>query len=107
MIITGNKKITDTDCQTRADDRKADHGKLCFKKRERIHHPDQKRRFIYHNRQLFSSLKQGCRLMGIKRSTFYDQKKVNMAKIQQETLLKEKIQQIAYEHPYYGYRTIA
>jgi putative transposase len=27
-----------------------------------------------------------------------------MAKIQQETLLKEKIQQIAYEHPYYGYR---
>ncbi|OQA28702.1 MAG: IS2 transposase TnpB [Chloroflexi bacterium ADurb.Bin344] len=44
--------------------------------------------------------------MGIKRSTFYYQKKVNMAKIQQETLLKEKIQQIAYQHPYYGYRRI-
>lgn len=44
--------------------------------------------------------------MDIKRSTFYYQKKVNMAKIQQETLLKEKIQQIAYQHPYYGYRRI-
>jgi putative transposase len=44
--------------------------------------------------------------MGIKRSTFYDQKKVNRAKIQQEILLKEKIQDIAYEHPYYGYRRI-
>ena len=29
-----------------------------------------------------------------------------MNKIQQETLLKEKIQQIAYQHPYYGYRRI-
>src|SRR6056297_1003823 len=44
--------------------------------------------------------------MNIKRSKFYYQKKVNMAKIQQETLLKEKIQQIAYKHPYYGYRRI-
>jgi len=44
--------------------------------------------------------------MDIKRSTYYYQKKVNMAKIQQEILLKEKIQQIAYEHPYYGYRRI-
>jgi len=44
--------------------------------------------------------------MGIKRSTFYYQKKMNMAKIQQETLLKEKIQQIAYQYPYYGYRRI-
>jgi putative transposase len=44
--------------------------------------------------------------MGIKRSTFYYQKKVNRANIQQETLLKEKIQDIAYQHPYYGYRRI-
>jgi putative transposase len=44
--------------------------------------------------------------MGIKRSTFYDQKKVHRANIQQETLLKEKIQDIAYKHPYYGYRRI-
>jgi transposase InsO family protein len=44
--------------------------------------------------------------MGIKRSIYYYQKKVNMAKIQKEILLKEKIQKIAYEHPYYGYRRI-
>ena len=44
--------------------------------------------------------------MDIKRSTFYYQKKVNMAKMQQEISLKEKIQQIAYQHPYYGYRRI-
>ena len=29
-----------------------------------------------------------------------------MTKIQQEILLKEKVQQIAYDHPYYGYRRI-
>ena len=44
--------------------------------------------------------------MGIKRSTFYYQKKVNRTNIQQEISLKEKIQQIAYEYPYYGYRRI-
>jgi putative transposase len=44
--------------------------------------------------------------MDIKRPTFYYQKKVNITKIQQEISLKEKIQQIAYEHPYYGYRRI-
>ena len=44
--------------------------------------------------------------MGIQRSTFYYQKKVNIPKIQQEILLKEKIQQIACSHPYYGYRRI-
>ena len=44
--------------------------------------------------------------MGIKRSTYYYQKKVNITKIQQEISLKERIQQIAYKHPYYGYRRI-
>jgi len=44
--------------------------------------------------------------MDIKKSTYYYQKKANMAKMQQEILLKEKIQQIAYEHPYYSYRRI-
>jgi len=44
--------------------------------------------------------------MDIKRSTFYYQLKDNQGKKQQEVFLKEKIQQIAYEHPYYGYRRI-
>jgi len=44
--------------------------------------------------------------MSIKRSTFYYQKKVNITKIQKEISLKERIQQIAYKHPYYGYRRI-
>ena len=44
--------------------------------------------------------------MGIKRSTYYYHKKVNIPKIQQEISLKERIQQIAYKHPYYGYRRI-
>jgi len=77
-----------------------------LKKRERIHHPDQKRGFIHHNRQLFHTIKVGCRLMGINRSTYYYQVKNNKEQKQQKVLLKEKIQQIAYEHPYYGYRRI-
>ena len=44
--------------------------------------------------------------MDIKRSTFYYQKKENMARKQQEAFLQEKIQRIACEHPYYGYRRI-
>ena len=69
-------------------------------------HPEEKRGFIHRNRQLFHTLKEGCRLMDIKRSTFYYQLKDNQGKKQQEVFLKEKIQQIAYEHPYYGYRRI-
>jgi|LDZT01.1.fsa_nt_gi transposase InsO family protein len=65
-----------------------------------------KRGFIHRNRQLFHTSKEGCRLMDIKRSTFYYQKKVNIPKIQQEISLKEKIQQITCQHPYYGYRRI-
>lgn len=44
--------------------------------------------------------------MGIKRSTFYYQVKENRTKEQQEAFLKEKIQKISYQHPYYGYRRI-
>jgi transposase InsO family protein len=77
-----------------------------LKKRERIHYPEEKRRFIYHNRQLFKSIKEGCNLMDIKRSTFYYQVKDNRDKEQQEAFIKEKIQQISYQHPYYGYRRI-
>jgi transposase InsO family protein len=65
-----------------------------------------KRGFIHRNRHLFQTIKEGCRLMSIKRSTFYYQKKVNITKIQKEISLKERIQQIAYKHPYYGYRRI-
>ena len=42
--------------------------------------------------------------MDIKRSTFYYQVKDNQDKEQQEMFIKEKIKDIAYEHPYYGYR---
>ena len=45
--------------------------------------------------------------MGIPRSTYYYPKKESSAKEQQEELLlKEKIQEIAYQYPYYGYRRI-
>ena len=44
--------------------------------------------------------------MGIKRSSFNYQRKDNQGKKQHEAFLKERIQQIAYEHPYYGYRRI-
>jgi putative transposase len=44
--------------------------------------------------------------MDIKRSTFYYQRKDNQGKKRHEAFLKEKIQQIAYQHPYYGYRRI-
>lgn len=44
--------------------------------------------------------------MGIKRSTYYYQKKEDSANAQQEILLQEKIQRIAYQYPYYGYRRI-
>jgi len=44
--------------------------------------------------------------MDIKRSTFYYQVKNNKDQRQQEVSLKEKIQQIAYKRPYYGYRRI-
>ena len=45
--------------------------------------------------------------MGIKRSTFYYQVKDNQEKKQHEAFLKEKIQQIAYQYPYYNYRRFA
>jgi len=44
--------------------------------------------------------------MGIPRSTYYYQVKENNGKLQQEIFLKENITQIAYHHPYYGYRRI-
>lgn len=44
--------------------------------------------------------------MGIKRSTYYYQKKGDSANAQQEILLQENIQLIAYQYPYYGYRRI-
>jgi len=44
--------------------------------------------------------------MGIKRSTLYYQPKDNFDKKIKETDIKNKIKDISYKHPYYGYRRI-
>ena len=67
---------------------------------------EEKRGFIYYYRFLFKSLKEGCRLMGIKRSTFYYQPKGNLDKKIKEAGIKNKIKDISYKHPYCGYRRI-
>jgi len=45
--------------------------------------------------------------MGIKRPTLYYQPKGNLDKKIKETDIKNKIKDISYKHPYYGYRRIA
>jgi len=49
---------------------------------------------------LFKSIKEGCRLMGIKNLTF-----IISQKARKKQILK-KIEDISREHPYYGYRRI-
>ena len=44
--------------------------------------------------------------MGIKRSTLYYQRKINIYKRQKELKIRKKIADISREHPYYGYRRI-
>ena len=44
--------------------------------------------------------------MGIKRSTLYYQRKINIHKKQEELKIRKKIEDISREHPYYGYRRI-
>ena len=44
--------------------------------------------------------------MGIKRSTLYYQRKINMHKRQKELKIGKKIADISREYPYYGYRRI-
>jgi len=44
--------------------------------------------------------------MGIKRSTLYYQRKINIHKKQKELRIRKKIENISREHPYYGYRRI-
>ncbi len=44
--------------------------------------------------------------MGIKRATLYYQPKGNLDKKIKETDIKNKIKDISYKHPYYGYRRI-
>ena len=75
-----------------------------LKKRKRIPTTEEKRGFIYYYRSLFSSIKEGCRLMDIKRSTLYCRAKDNLNKKIKEADIKNKIKVISYKHPYYGYR---
>jgi len=49
-----------------------------FKKRERIPTTEEKREFLHYYRSLFKSIKEGCRLMDIKRSTLYYRAKDNL-----------------------------
>jgi len=44
--------------------------------------------------------------MGIKRSTLYYQRKINIYRRQKELRIRKKIEDISREHPYYGYRRI-
>ncbi len=44
--------------------------------------------------------------MGIKRSTLYYQRKININRRQKELRIRKKIEDISREHSYYGYRRI-
>ena len=44
--------------------------------------------------------------MGIRRSTLYYQRKINIPKRQEELKIRKKIANISRKHPYYGYRRI-
>jgi len=44
--------------------------------------------------------------MGIKRSTLYYMRKINIHKRQKELRIRKEIEDISREHPYYGYRRI-
>jgi len=44
--------------------------------------------------------------MAIKRSTLYYKRKINIHKEQKELRIRKKIEDISWEHPYYGYRRI-
>jgi len=44
--------------------------------------------------------------MGIKRSTLYYQRKINIYKRQKELKIGKKIADFSREYPYYGYRRI-
>jgi len=66
-----------------------------LKKRARIHHPKEKRRFIHHHRQLFHTLKEGCRLMGMPRSTYYYQvKEERVLRIMRQLGIRGRIKRI-------------
>jgi transposase InsO family protein len=74
--------------------------------KKRKYSTEEKRGFLHHYRSLFESIKEGCRLMGIKRSTLYYQRKININKKQKELRIRKMIEDISREHPYYGYRRI-
>ena len=92
--------------RTGADGGKAHHGKLHFKKRERIASRSQKRVFIDNNRDKFGSIQESARIMGINSSTYYYKPKKNPEKTNHDADIAVAIEAVAIEFPYYGYRRI-
>src|SRR5438876_8535673 len=62
-----------------------------------------KRDYVRHRRPRGVSVAQGCRLMGLARSTYYDEPQGQLI---EEARLVERIKEICAEWPSYGYRRV-
>src|SRR5207302_535440 len=65
--------------------------------------PAEKREYIRCGRPPGLTIAEGCRLMGLARSTFYDEPEVQLV---EEAWLVERIREVCAEWPAYGYRRV-
>jgi len=65
--LSRSKKITDTNNQNRADDRRTNQGEEYSKKKKKIFTTEEKRGFYHEVWPLFKSIKEYCRLMNTKK----------------------------------------
>jgi len=81
------------------------HGERPAKKGRGLHAPAEKRGFIAHHRAEFGSVRRGCELMGLARSSYYYRPRgASPEKRKADTDLRDRIEELALRFPRYGYR---
>ncbi|MBO1907592.1 IS3 family transposase [Microvirga sp. 3-52] len=94
--------VRGADCCPRAAGRQAGSRTRVSKGGSEAHTPAEKRAYIRHHRPRGLSVSEGCRLMGLPRSTYYDEPKAPA----DDTAIVEAIAAICDEFESYGYRRV-
>jgi transposase InsO family protein len=74
-----------------------------LKRARNINNKEKKRRFINNNLKELKTIKRGCRLVGLSRSSYYYESKKDRSS---DLELADRINDIALKYPYYGYRRV-
>lgn len=95
------------DREAQGKSRGTDHDRRSFKKSRILQTPEQKRQYVDNYLKQFESVSEACRIVGISSSSYYYRpKETSVEAAKADADVRDRIEAVQAEFPFYGYRRI-